>query len=79
MRFIIDRNLFPPVFNPTTETININEDQSIGAVIGRCTATDNDSTLQPNTNANNYRYWKFILYIIPHFVPKRKKNDIKLL
>lgn len=47
MRFIVDNNRNRPTFTPTTKTININEDQTPGSVIGSCTATDADSQL-PN-------------------------------
>ena len=66
MRFIVDNNRNRPTFTPTTKTININEDQTPGSVIGSCTATDGDSQL-PNMPVCFILFFHFFFFFMMMF------------
>ena len=75
MRFIVDNNRNRPTFTPTTKTININEDQTPGSVIGSCTATDADSQL-PNMPVCFILVFIFFSFMMMFFQLKKEKNLI---
>ena len=62
VRFMVDRNTFPPVFTRTNRTLSITEDFPVGDTIGSCLATDNDSGITPTDVSRLYVTCLFLFF-----------------